>query len=134
MTSRADNDDWVLHRLEDLEKALEQVRADLERTWEGSVLVEAVINESDYPMVLVNGSGSSGGIDLAGPRHQLVAEVADYVQSQLMDQYVTRFWPACREHDRGLHSAVRDDVAVWWCRGGEHVVSGIGGLDPTLIV
>jgi hypothetical protein len=54
-------------------------------------------------------------------------EVAAYFQEQLAFE-IGKMWPECLIHDFGGETEVRDGVAVWWCRKGEHVVDRIGEL------
>ncbi|MGQ0831417.1 MAG: hypothetical protein ACT4OV_07045 [Microthrixaceae bacterium] len=111
------------------ERALAPVLEDLARTCEIPASIW-VTWEDGYPRVWVS-NGDSYGYSSA-PIHQdhemTKAEMADYVQEQLMDIGVERFWPTCHEHNRGLHAEVRDGTAVWFCRGGDHTIAALGLL------
>jgi len=58
-------------------------------------------------------------------------EIADYLQGQIMeDSAVWTAWPTCATHRNGLYAQVHEDVAVWYCRTGNHPVAAIGQLAP----
>ncbi len=111
------------------ERALAPVIADLERACDIPASIW-IATESGYPTIWVSNGRSSGyaGTPMDENPEVAKAEMADYVQGQLMDQDIERFWPSCLEHGRGLHAEVREGAAVWFCRGGEHAVAAIGHL------
>lgn len=55
------------------------------------------------------------------------AEVADYLQTELMDDEGP-VWPTCGIHVYGLHAEVHADRAEWWCHPGDHLVAAVGDL------
>ncbi|MFD0888750.1 hypothetical protein ACFQ08_29790 [Streptosporangium algeriense] len=56
--------------------------------------------------------------------------VADAAQEVVME-VIWEAWPACPEHDLGLHAEPENGIAVWRCTGGEaHTVAPIGELPP----
>lgn len=127
-----DEDEWVLRFLDEVVEALIPVEADL-RTWDPALSLHAVLSEGDVVGVAIEGAGVPFLAYTAGrvpgePLADLTAGLADVVQGEVMDQYVTRFWPSCSTHGRGLHAEVRGGEAVWWCRGGGHAFSSIGQL------
>ena len=122
----------MLHLVEKLEEAVVPVQRDLDRTLGRSVHVEVIIDGVlELPVVSVDGNGGhSTEVALDAEREVAVAQVADDVQEELMDQNATSFWPTCRDHHTGLHAEVHDGAAVWWCRSGGHGVAALGQLDP----
>lgn len=132
VTSQADRNEWVLRLVEKLEDAVVPVQRDLDRTFGRPVNVEVIISGvSELPVVRVDGNGGhSTEVALDAEREVAVAQVADDVQDELMDQNATSFWPTCRDHHTGLHAEVHDGTAVWWCRVGRHAVASVGELDP----
>jgi hypothetical protein len=57
----------------------------------------------------------------------VAVEAADYLQEHIVDE-LRGPWPVCSDHDAGLHAEALDDVPVWRCRRGNHVVAPIGQL------
>lgn len=124
-----DEDSEIAELVRAAERALAPVLEDLARTCEIAASIW-VTGDDGYPLVWVS-NGESLGYSSA-PIHEdhemTKAEMADYVQEQLMDIGVDRFWPTCVEHDRGLHAEVHDGMAVWFCRGGDHTIAPVGLL------
>lgn len=111
------------------ERALAPVLEDLARTCDIPASIW-VTSTDGHPQVCVRTADSHGCASAPIDEDSEIAkaEMADYVQSQLMDVGVDHFWPTCVEHNRGLHAAVRDGTAVWFCRGGDHTVAAVGTL------
>ncbi len=124
-----DKDSQAAELVAAAERALAPVLVDLERTCDIPASIW-VTSEDGYPQVWVSNGESYGcassPIDQDPERAK--AEMADYVQEQLMDIGVDHFWPSCVAHNRGLHAQVHDGSAMWFCRGGEHSVAEIGHL------
>jgi hypothetical protein len=118
--------------VEKLEDAAVPVQRDLDRTFGRPARIEVLIGGVfELPVVRVDGNGGhSTEVALDAEREVAIAQVADDVQAELMDQHATRFWPTCGEHDAGLHAEVHDGEAVWWCRVGGHALAVVGELDP----
>lgn len=81
----------------------------------------------DLPTAGIRGDAeldSAEGDDL--PR--AVAAIAGRVQCELMER-TWKVWPLCAGHGLGVHSVVRNGVALWWCSAdGGHPVAPVGAL------
>lgn len=133
MARDPDQDEVALRMLGRLEVAIIPVQADLDRTLGGRVVLASGLDADGRPQVVVDGLGIYVWLGLDATDAVLLAETADSVQAEIMDQMVERFWPTCREHGRGLHAVPQAGVAAWTCRDGPHVVAPVGELDPALL-
>ncbi len=59
------------------------------------------------------------------PRALTLVWIADAVQSLIASRDRV-MWPVCQQHRVGQHPELRDGIAVWVCRAGNHVVDRIG--------
>lgn len=124
-----DNDGQATELIAAAERALAPVLADLERTCEIRASIRVMSEDGDL-RVWVSDEGSYGWSSQPIDEDPEVAkaEMADYVQEQLMDVGVEHFWPSCTEHNRGLHARLHQGRAMCFCRGGEHTIADVGHL------
>ena len=91
--------------------------------------------DGDQPTVRITVDGSYVTPSMwAHPfeRARAFAEVADYVQDQLLPMSdADAVWPCCPAHGYGLLARVREGSACWWCDFGNHAVAVVGELRPT---
>jgi hypothetical protein len=118
------------HQIAVASEAVRMVLADLHRTTDERPVVEVdVWMESSIRISIDGGFTAPSMWEVDAP--EAFAEVADYLQDQLLGVVVDgswRFWPECRQHNAGLHAEVHDGRAVWRCRIGDHEVAPMGQL------
>ena len=121
----------VDHQLALANDAANTVLADLHRTTNARPVVEVDVWMDSSIRISIDGGFTAPSMwEVEHP--EALAEVADYFQRQLdQDPIIGSIWPACADHDVGLHAEVRGREAVWWCRLGEHAVATIGDLGAT---
>jgi hypothetical protein len=114
-----------------LEAALEVVNADMRATGLPGT-GRLVVPDAPYPPnafveVWDGWRDSDEGIYPPCGRDPVLAlvEVADDAQGAVMHS-INGAWPVCPAHSLGVHAEEREGTAVWWCRGGGHVVALIG--------
>ncbi len=109
-----------------LEK-LPLVRADLRRTYRGSLPVEIREGASFRH----DGRGAwfllAQELEPVDPLDALT-DLATAVQEELAERW--EIWPVCRAHNVALRADVQDERAVWVCGPGNHLVSAVGELAP----
>ncbi|MFJ4850491.1 MULTISPECIES: hypothetical protein [unclassified Streptomyces] len=72
--------------------------------------------------------------DTADDPEAALAAVADAAQ-ETVTECLSRAWPVCAAHDRGMHPRDADGHLSWWCAGerpgggSAHVVAAVGVLD-----
>ena len=81
--------------------------------------------------IYIEQSGEINGGDELDDRQgavQLLADVADAVQSHISWAAGDEVWPVCPLHGFGLHPEVVNSSAQWICRPHNHPVARIGHL------
>lgn len=119
---------WLLGQIQAAADAAVLVVRDVRSTTSREPLV--LVDEfKDGVRITVDGGGSVTPAIWAGPHEQaqVLVEVADYIQSELMDNYGP-VWPTCPEHGYGLHPELHEGLPCWRCRPGGHSVAPIGQL------
>jgi hypothetical protein len=120
--------------LDELEHALEAVKADMQATdMAGPVHMTFAEAPGSYlrnTFADFRGSFSyTGGIAPSQGRDRVSAllAVADDVQDAVMGSLMI-VWPVCPDHNFGGHPRESGSQAVWWCNGGGsgHVIAPIG--------
>jgi hypothetical protein len=115
-----------------LEAALEVVNADMRATGlpgTGRLVVPDGLMSPPHAFVEVwdGWRDTDEGIYPPCGRDPVLAlvQVADDAQGAVAHS-INGVWPVCPAHSLGLHAEEHDGTAVWWCRGGGHVVALIG--------
>lgn len=111
--------------------AVARVLRDLHRTTKARPVVEVDVWKETTIRITVDGVYETPSMSEVRP-NEAVAEVADYLQAQLIERPVPGVWPVCAVHGFGLHAEMHEGVAVWRCHPGRHSVATIGvlGLRP----
>ncbi|MBM7774276.1 hypothetical protein JOD54_004480 [Actinokineospora baliensis] len=93
-------------------------------------LVPVVLDQAESalghrPEMIVAGNTVGHEQVWAVTREPALVAIADAVQSLIAsrDRVV---WPVCPRHLVGQHPELREGLAVWVCRAGDHVVNQIG--------
>lgn len=91
---------------------------------------EVWLDDDEAVCIHVWQDGMGGGTTpsaWAEDRLALEVEVADYVQSELIDNCYAVF-PTCPTHGAGVHPRAHDGVTAWWCGPGNHSMGAVGTL------
>ena len=62
---------------------------------------------------------------------QITREVCDFMQMEVVEDLWSG-WPGCPNHGGMVLARVVDEIAVWFCRSGDHILAAIGQLDEAL--
>lgn len=118
---------WRREQFESSELAVALTVADIHRTTAWPVEVGLSMIESAVEITVEGHTRAPATTADPWDQHAIVSDIAAIIQEDVVEWH-HEVWPLCTSHGVELSPQVKDERAVWWCRGGGHAASEIGLL------